>query len=67
MCIHKKGVNMTKPPKRVKVILGPDKPTGELKKWMKKQEKLRRKIIDREVAKEDARRLAGLRKKRRNG
>jgi len=58
---------MAKPPKRVKVILGREKPTGELKKWLKKQEKLRRKLIDQAIAEEDNRRLQAIKKKRRNG
>lgn len=70
MCFCRKETKMAKPPKRVKVILGPGKPTGELKKWMKKQEKVRRellKAIDRDIARQDIQSLENaLRKKRRN-
>lgn len=66
MCFRRKGAKMAKPPKRVKVILG-EKPTGDLRKWLKKQEKLRRTLIDKYVAAEDARRLEeALKKKRPN-
>jgi hypothetical protein len=70
MCFRRKDAKMAKPPKRVKVILGPGKPTGDLKKWMKKQEKVRRellKAIDKDIAKQDVQNLEkALRKKRRN-